>query len=330
MRDILVIRAGAIGDGLLTLPALGALRSRWPEARLTLIGPRSLLPFALVSGLAQQGQAIEGSAGLALLGAESATAPEWASADLAIVWLQRGDDVVTRLRQWGCRQVLGGASFPSPGQPLHVADVLMEALAPLGVGPSRLSRPLGVASAAEAAAEKWWGGAAPADRPVVALHPGSGGRRKCWPAERYAALAQRLCREGVTALVCLGPAEAELAASWAAFVQKQGGCFLAEGLELPVLAAVLRRCAGFIGNDAGVTHLAALMAIPTVAIFGPTDPALWAPLGPRVRVLRDAAWRDDQGTADWTLAPETVAQAWKHLVRDAGIPAPFERKDSSG
>jgi ADP-heptose:LPS heptosyltransferase len=55
--------------------------------------------------------------------------------------------------------------------------------------------------------------------------------------------------------------------------------------KLPIVAARLAAAAAFVGNDSGTTHLAAMLGAPTVAIFGPTDPAVWAPTGPRVRVL---------------------------------------------
>jgi ADP-heptose:LPS heptosyltransferase len=59
----------------------------------------------------------------------------------------------------------------------------------------------------------------------------------------------------------------------------------ASGVPLTDLAALLCRCHAFLGNDSGVSHLAGMMGIPTVAVFGPTDPAVWAPLGPNVRTL---------------------------------------------
>jgi len=67
VRQILVIRGGALGDGLLTLPALAALRTRWPQAGITLIGPRTLLPFASASRLADRILPIEDEAGLLLM-----------------------------------------------------------------------------------------------------------------------------------------------------------------------------------------------------------------------------------------------------------------------
>jgi ADP-heptose:LPS heptosyltransferase len=60
---------------------------------------------------------------------------------------------------------------------------------------------------------------------------------------------------------------------------------LLDGLRLEELAAILAGARLFVGNDSGITHLAALVGAPTVAIFGPFDPAYWAPLGPRVAIV---------------------------------------------
>jgi heptosyltransferase-2 len=122
---------------------------------------------------------------------------------------------------------------------------------------------------------------------MVALHPGSGGAVKRWPGARFAAIARRLLAEGYAPLLLAGPADdAAIAAALEALGEAGTRVPVARVLALPVLLGVLRRAAAYLGNDSGVSHLAGLADIPTLALFGPTDPAVWAPLGPRVRVLR--------------------------------------------
>lgn len=318
MREILIVRAGALGDGLLTLPALAALRTRWPEAAITLLGPRNLLPFAEASGFIDTGLAIEDEAGRAVLG--DGPLPSARAGDLAVVWLRQWPDVAAQLRLAGWKTVCGSPSLPTDGEPGHVADHLFRALAPLGIGPSRPGHPLVVPPAARQRADKWWRQSGVPAGDVVALHPGSGGRRKCWPPKQYADLAGQLLADGCRVLLCLGPAEDEAVGHWETFCSRQHGCYLAAGLDLPLLAGVLQRCAGFVGNDAGVTHLAAALGLPTVAIFGPTDPGRWAPLGPRVRVLRDPAWQALTESTDptaWSLATPVVMAAQRDLMAAA-------------
>jgi ADP-heptose:LPS heptosyltransferase len=77
---------------------------------------------------------------------------------------------------------------------------------------------------------------------------------------------------------------------------------VARGLSAGALASLLRRCSAYLGNDSGVTHLAALVGVPTVALFGPSDPALWSPLGSRVTVLRSPTAAMSGITVDEALA----------------------------
>ena len=124
----------------------------------------------------------------------------------------------------------------------------------------------------------------PAGRPYVAIHPGAGAENKCWPLDRFLAVARGLRDGGVGVVFVLGPVERE---RWRdGRVERIQGAFpvmLGEGLG--VLAGVLSEAAGYLGNDSGVSHLAAAVGAPTVAMFGPTEPRHFRPIGRAVRVL---------------------------------------------
>lgn len=113
--------------------------------------------------------------------------------------------------------------------------------------------------------------ACPIDRrsDLVVLHPFSGSARKNWPLERFRALAERL--ENPVAW-CAGPDDS-----------LEGAVRIGNLYEL---ACWLARARLFIGNDSGITHLAAAVGTPVVALFGPTEPARWAPRGPVMRVVK--------------------------------------------
>jgi ADP-heptose:LPS heptosyltransferase len=120
-------------------------------------------------------------------------------------------------------------------------------------------------------------------RPMVIIHPGSGGDAKCWPLDRFMAVADTLhdCR----AKWMLGPAECESDTKLVKSVrQRCDGRDEALLIEEDFLKATGHIAAAdlYLGNDAGMTHVAAAMGIPTVAIYGPTDPAVWRPLGDHV------------------------------------------------
>jgi heptosyltransferase-3 len=112
---------------------------------------------------------------------------------------------------------------------------------------------------------------------TVAIAPGSGSARKNWPLERFAALADRLAVRGAAVAWIAGPAEqgAWMPREWPAWRE----------LPLPVLASRLARCSLYVGNDSGVSHLAAAAGCASIVLFGTTDPAAWAPRGARVSIV---------------------------------------------
>lgn len=126
-------------------------------------------------------------------------------------------------------------------------------------------------------------------KPLLAVHPGSGGRSKNWRAAGFAATADALAAEA-TVVALGGPADDEALEAMLRAAKKP--LVVARNHPLPLVAALLARCAAFLGNDSGLSHLAALLGTPVVALFGPTDPALWRPWGPRARVLSWAAGPD--------------------------------------
>ena len=113
-----------------------------------------------------------------------------------------------------------------------------------------------------------------ARRSFAVIHPFAGSPRKRWPLERFQALAERLARH-MPVEWCAGP-EDELA----------GAHHFADLYELACWLAAARI---YVGNDSGPTHLAAAVDTPVVALFGPTDPSVWAPRGPHVAVAAAAA-----------------------------------------
>lgn len=129
----------------------------------------------------------------------------------------------------------------------------------------------------------------------AALHPGSGSPKKNWPLDRFLALADQVLKEGDSkVLFILGPADQALSDQVHDYVAKmnekrQGSAFLADSLPLEQVAALLARSRSYVGNDSGITHLAAWCGVETTALFGPTDPRIWAPPHDWVKVVRSPA-----------------------------------------
>lgn len=140
------------------------------------------------------------------------------------------------------------------------------------------------------------------DGPVV-IHPGSGGVDKCWPVERFERLIEHFNAIGRPVTVLLGEAEAE---RWSGETLDRWQRLhpVAWPRDLVALGDAIAGASVYIGNDSGPTHLAAQLGVPTVGLFGPTDPRVWSPVGPVVRVLAPPTPCE----MEW-LDVETVAEA---------------------
>lgn len=126
-----------------------------------------------------------------------------------------------------------------------------------------------------------------AARPII-IHPGSGGRSKCWPLPCFLSLAHRLRAGGAAVCFLLGPVELEL---WPDEVLNSIRAEF-ETRELPRPSELVRLLAAarcLVGNDSGPAHLAALLDTPTVTIFGPTAASVWRPIGTAARVIQGRA-----------------------------------------
>ncbi len=115
------------------------------------------------------------------------------------------------------------------------------------------------------------------------IHPGSGSKRKRWSIYNFIRLYEMLSSEGIDTDFIIGPAEEDLYDILRLYVPSEKIHLLDDPFDLILL---LKQSFGFIGNDSGVTHLCAFLGIPSVAIFGPSDPVRWRPLGKKVKVMR--------------------------------------------
>ena len=166
---------------------------------------------------------------------------------------------------------------PAPPRGVHASRWSAEPARALGALPDPDPPVLCFTAAEEAAATAILARLPPR---FLAVHPGAGSPAKAWPAGRFAALVRRHA-VGHGWLLVAGPADADAARP----LLSLPGAVVARELPLRVLAAAVSRAGLFVGNDSGVSHLAAAAGAPTLALFGPTDPVQWSPVGPRVETL---------------------------------------------
>ena len=292
----LVVHPGALGDVLLAGPALAHLRLL--GFRTTLAVASRLAALLRGSGLVDDARDIE-SLGLHRLFVERVDPGELeslASFDALVCWLGAGDPTFrANLARLGRSAVIARAA-PPPDAGRHASRHLVDTLAPLGPVPSGLPPVrLGVTAAGRATARAWLAARGIGLGEAVVLQPGAGSPVKAWPG--FWALTRRLHGADLPVVVLAGPADGaavEALLGTGAVAEES----LARDWPLPDVAALLSLARAAVGNDSGPTHLAAAVGCPTVAVFGPTDPAVWAPLGSHVRVVAGrpgAPWADVDG-----------------------------------
>ncbi|MCO5165025.1 MAG: hypothetical protein M9894_01490 [Planctomycetes bacterium] len=301
MAGVLAIVHGALGDTILALPALEVLAGG--AGPLTVWGPARdrLTPLLAPRGPARAIRTFPPEA-LALWSEPAAPLPEAARAAVApferIVALCGPGPLAARV------EALGGAVVAAPraGEDLpgHATDVLLARVrAATGLSSDVDPRPRLAPTREDLARGRALAGAG---RWVV-CHPGSGGRAKCWSPDGFARALAAL-PDDLAKVVVLGPAEVERGLDAAAFA----GARVVRAPSIDDLIALLGGAAGHLGNDAGPSHLAAALGAPTVAVFGPTDPARWAPRGRGpVAIVR--------GDLD-ALDPARVAAALRPILRE--------------
>lgn len=122
---------------------------------------------------------------------------------------------------------------------------------------------------------------------LVVIQPGSGGQEKCWYIGNFLAVAAGLASKGFEVVFLLGPAEREKFSD-ETMSQMNSVVPCLTDLSLTDVLGLLGCAHGFVGNDSGITHLAGSMGVKTAVVFGPTDPAVYKPVGPAVTVLADS------------------------------------------
>jgi len=319
MRSVLIVRTGALGDAILTLPLIEAL-DKAGVGRIAILGTPSSWAFLAPSSIELFDLGDRDWLGLfddaAPLGPQAQR--PLTGFDTAFILLGRERKrVESALHRHGIDNVVGAAPAPKDAAVRRASSIATAEFVELPWPPamvhaaSRILRAfeahheLGFASDWPPAPtpfgdrerlriqhheiERAWreaGFVPPPPRAFLAIHAGSGSAAKCWPAVQFAKLAEAIeVQWGMASVFVVGPADAKIWGDLQAL--------LPQGLRKRVIAnrplrevlAVLSTARAYVGNDSGISHLAG-MACPTLTLFGPTDASVWHPLGPRVVTLR--------------------------------------------
>ena len=278
MKKILVLRGGALGDFIVTLPALALLRQRWPSAHIELVGNATAATLGLDAGLLNRIHSQHESRWTALY-APPPLPPVLAHALASF-------DLV--LNFWPDPQHDLAAHFPVRSDQIFLSGTALPSLAPAAAHYCAPLRALGLSPDTT-----WFHLATPATAArLIAVHPGSGSPLKNWPLSRWVELCTWLrATRHAELLLITGEADSAAASALAGFGTA------AHQLPLRSLVAHLSNARFFLGHDSGISHLAAACSLPSLLLFGPTDPAMWAPPAPHVRVLHHGAPLDSLNLA---------------------------------
>lgn len=278
---ILVIRGGAIGDFILTLPAIAALRRQFPQAHLEVLGYPHIAQLALAGGLVDRVQPIEARGLASFFARGGVLEPDWkdyfSEFDLVISYLYDPDEIFkTNVCRCLVKQFIAGPHRPDEAANIHATHVYLKPLERLAIfdvdAVPHLSLNL-----------------QPSTLNQLALHPGSGSEKKNWPEARWAELMQQImATTDWNVLLVGGEAEGERLQRLARGLPA-GRVSLAQGRPLAELAGRLQPSSAFVGHDSGITHLAAAVGLPCVILWADTLEEIWRPQGERLIVLKELA-----------------------------------------
>jgi ADP-heptose:LPS heptosyltransferase len=278
-RNVLIFHQGALGDLILTWPLALALGRLYPQSRIMYV------THASKGALAERALGVEwldAESGWHALHADAKELPDRArrslegahtvvrfGGDANDAWWQNVDAIAEKVQKLNLRPAVASIDTPA-------SQFILDQLRDIPVIYAATEQLLSWMNAQGLQIDQ--------SGEHVVLHPGSGAREKCWPVDRFIAVAQQLKSAGHSVRFVVGEVERER------FNRQELSALSAAAEIIPTvdycaLMGALAQARLFAGNDSGPGHLAGVMGIPTLSLFTATDPAIWKPMGPRVRTL---------------------------------------------
>ncbi len=273
---LLIIHQGALGDVVLTFPTIIALRQNYD--RIDILCQSQIGKLAVRLGLVDKTYPLEAAYFATLFSDQvDVKVKDLINSYTRILIFSFSSDLENTINQISNSPCLRTPPRPPVQASIHVAQHLMQNIIKGGLIDAVDSQDV-VTSWLRKHSEKV---SRPTDSPKIIIHPGAGSKRKRWPFERFLQLADDLGKKGLQPQFVCGPAELDLIEDI-----RNENRQVHKFDELTDLADALESAGGYIGNDSGVSQLAAFLGVASVVIFGPADPQRWKPVGPRVQIVR--------------------------------------------
>jgi len=313
IERILVIRSGAIGDFIVTLPVIQLLRRAFPGGWLSLVAKSRVRP--LVQGVVDEFVDIDGTLLLPFFGESADPGCEESrylnTFDLIISYLGSAGTVGDSLLSLPHPRVINADVIPPPDYSRHITEYLLEPLSQL----IDTSSPPFPSITIPTDAKEWARGflrasGVSSSGPLIAVHPGSGSRDKIVAPATFCRAVRQLQRKvpGAHVLVIEGEADEEHVS---AFRRELRAPHLnLKNKDLVEVASILSHASLFLGNDSGIAHLAAAVGVPTIAMFRASNPKVWAPRGAHVWVATEDSFPQVvEDLSPQLMSPRSVADA---------------------
>lgn len=287
--NLLIIHPGAMGDVLLSIPAIRALRQAAPSMKVGLLANGQIAELLVACGEIHQFFSLDRSGFSCLLSGQtngiSPALRAFMEKGISVVGWMKDDDgkIAAQFKGMGIHNCVVCSPHSSEVQGTHQSIRFLH-----GTGFDRMS-PLESWELQLPQATQKQGKELlhtkllKQEGPPVCIHPGSGSPHKCFRPSLFAELVKDLQKQGAFPVLLQGPADAKQV------MAVRDACAnpppIIHDVSIPQLAGILSAMNLFVGHDSGATHLAAALSVKTIALFGPTDPQQWAPLGPKVHVL---------------------------------------------
>ena len=273
---LFIIHQGAFGDVVLTFASIIALHKQF--GRIDILCQNQIGKLAAKLGVVDTSYPLEAAYVATLFTGQVDSKIKGLIRSYAkILVFSFSAELENTINRIAARPCLRIPPRPPARDSIHVAEFLMQNLIAGGL--------IEMTDANEAVTnwqqEKARTAAGLIDSSKIILHPGAGSMRKRWPLDRFLELADVLAERRLQPQFVCGPAEPDLTAE----LQRQDQN-VKHLHELTALVELLQSAGGFVGNDSGVSHLAAFLGVPSVVIFGPADPVRWRPLGHQVEIVR--------------------------------------------
>lgn len=282
---ILVIRGGAIGDFILTLPALAALRSTFPDTRVEVLGYPHIASLANAAGVVDAVMPIESRALAGFFARNGSLDPAmseyFAGCHVIFSYLFDPDEIFRdNLSRVTRAQVIQGPHRPDETLAEHATDQMLRPLERMAIFGADVIPRIMTGTAP---------GRSHRDQHLVAVHPGSGSASKNWSVEFWQQLVRSLGDDPLRQFLFIG-GEAEGNRLEQLALELPGKrCEVLTGRPLTEVARRLAGAGAFVGHDSGITHLAAAVGLPGVALWRESNATVWRPRSDRFRLVEAGA-----------------------------------------